>query len=164
MQSWRIKSALIPCVTLDWSLKNGCKNVDGKTAFPPCCKDKQKSWHLLWNVFLCVENWKEKNPHGCRNLPRPVGRLAGLVWRYIWALRWHISSHLYLTHWTPHSPMFPISLEKAANENGEKQAEVRCNYTEWILPPTFFHCANCLRDNEMEGTLFFLNSIYHKSC
>lgn len=55
-----------------------------------------------------------------------------------------------------------ILLENAAKENGEKQAEVICNYTEWIQPPTSFHCANTLRDNEMEGMLFF--PIYHKSC
>lgn len=37
----------------------------------------------------------------------------------------------------------------------EKQAEVICNYTEWIQPPTSVHCTNTVRDNEMEGKLFF---------
>lgn len=50
----------------------------------------------------------------------------------------------------------PILSEEAARENGEKkQAEVICNYTEWIQPPTSFHCTHTLWDNEMEGKLFF---------
>lgn len=50
----------------------------------------------------------------------------------------------------------PILSEKAARENGEKkQAEVICNYTEWIQPLASFHCTHTLRDNEMEGMLFF---------
>lgn len=57
----------------------------------------------------------------------------------------------------------PILLEEAAREDGvKKQAEVICNYTEWIRPPTSFHCTHTLRDNEMEGRLLFF--IYHKSC
>lgn len=50
----------------------------------------------------------------------------------------------------------PILLDEAARENGkEKQTEVICNYTEWIQPPTSFHCTHTLRDNEMEGRFFF---------
>lgn len=51
----------------------------------------------------------------------------------------------------------PILSEKAARENGEKkQAEVICNYTEWIQPLASFHCTHTLRDNEMEGMRFFI--------
>lgn len=98
--------------------------------------------------------------HGCDNLYRGVSRVAGLVYHRIRAPRWHNNSCLYLTQWTPRFPMFSSIWNKLPGESWEKQTEVICNYTEWIQPPTSFHCPHTLRDNEMEASKrFFLFTI-----
>lgn len=143
-----------------WEWLQVCGRSDGISVHTFLrCRNKQLSWHVVLKC-ICVGRTRENStPHGCRNLRRPVSRLAGLVWHRVWAPRWHINSVLYLTHWTPLLPMFPFFLKRLPKRTVKKWDEVICNYTEWIQPPTSFHRANTLRDNEMEGTLFFLFTI-----
>ena len=125
---------------------------------PSCCVVGTNIWAgtSFWNLFVWVEHWNH-NPAWVlqsAEASQPTG------WPCVAS---HISTEM--THRL--SSIFnsldaspsnvPILLEKAARENGrEKQAEVICNYTEWIQPPTSFHCTHTLRDNEMEGYFFFL--------